>query len=236
VINLLLGDMVNIVKGSSPKAKLQKIIHEHDFVKALTDISYQTGSEIPLVAQLAKALDEYDKVFQKLSLFGALAGYYGIAQNSVVNQLIPGNDPCPPRKKPKKPKKSKKPPCPLPQSQKSLSCLEILEREAMKKIINDYVAKHLTMVQSSGPKLAGSKGNVVISVLYGLTFTFASNRIKSKISCLVDNVMANDPKAMERLGKLIDITFIAGLNLRLIELYQRFMINPAIFGTPGILF
>jgi hypothetical protein len=60
--------------------------------------------------------------------------------------------------------------------------------------------------------------------------------IKSKISCLIDQLMANDPKAMERLGKLTDLTLIAGLNLRLMELYQRFMINPALFGTPGILF
>jgi len=231
VINLLLTDLVRMVKGDSPKAKLKKIIHEHDFVKALTDISIQMGSEIPLVAQLAKALDEYDQVFQKLSLFGAMAGYYGVAQNSVVNQLIPGNDPCLPSPKPKKPS-----PCPLPPSQESLPCVEVLKRKAMKKIITDYIGKHLSMVQSAGPKLAGSKGYVVVSVVYGLMFTTASNRIKSKISCLIDQVMANDPKAMERLGKLTDLTLIAGLNLRLIEFYQRFMINPALFGTPGILF
>lgn len=229
VIDLLLNDMVSIVKGPSPKAKLKKIIHENDFVKALTDISYQTGSEIPLVAQLAKALDEYDDVFQKLSLFGALAGYYSISQNSVVNQLIPGKNPCLPRPKPKKPS-----PCPLPPSQQSLPCVEVLKRQAMKKIITDYIGKHLTMVQSAGPKLGGSKGYVVISVAYGLIFTTASNRIKSNISCLIDQLMANDPTALERLGKLTDITLIAGLNLRLMELYQRFMINPALYGTPGI--
>ena len=191
----------------NPVDNLKKILEADDVTQALSGAAAAAGQEIPAVALVGQALDVYDQAFQRLSLFGAIGGYYtGKIQAPPIAPIL-GDD------------------------------VERLKREVLKKVVTDYITKHLSLATSFGPQLSGAPhGKVVISIAYGLAFDIMSQHLEKKIESLIDEAFKNNPQALPWLDKLVGRMLEAGLALRLSELYQRFVVMPSLFGTPGIIF